>query len=68
MTRAMAEHADGFSESQVSASPDNDEELIVVAADGKGIPMRRPLEERLQEHQAATRPKAVVAALLLSPP
>jgi len=61
MTRAMAEHADGFSESQVSAAPDNDEELIVVAADGKGIPMRRPLEERLQEHQAATRPKAVVA-------
>jgi hypothetical protein len=55
MTRNMAEYADGFSETKAAPAPGADEELIVLAADGKGVPMRRPLEERLQEHQAAAR-------------
>lgn len=56
MTRKMAEHADSFSETKAPA-PDTEEELIVLAADGKGVPMRRPLEERLKAHQVATRPE-----------
>jgi hypothetical protein len=56
MTRKMAEHADSFSETKGAPAPDSEEELIVLAADGKGVPMRRPLEERLKAHQAATRP------------
>jgi len=56
MNRTMAEHADSFSETEAAPAPDTEEELIVLAADGKGVPMRRPLEERLKVHQAATRP------------
>ncbi|MBI3464792.1 MAG: hypothetical protein HY000_17310 [Planctomycetes bacterium] len=58
MTRNMAEYADGFSETKAAADPNTKEELIVLAADGKGVPMRRPLEERLQEQQAASVPDA----------
>jgi hypothetical protein len=56
MNRTMAEHADSFSETEAAPAPNTEEELIVLAADGKGVPMRRPLEERLKVHQAATRP------------
>lgn len=56
MTRKMGEHADSFSETKAAPAPDTEEEFIVLAADGKGVPMRRPLEERLKAHQAATRP------------
>ncbi|MBI3466164.1 MAG: ISKra4 family transposase [Planctomycetes bacterium] len=59
MTRHMAEYADGFSETQAAADANTEEEeLIVLAADGKGVPMRRPLEERLQEQQATSAPDA----------
>jgi hypothetical protein len=53
MTRNMAEHADSFNDTKGAPDPDTEEEIIVLAADGKGVPMRRPLAERLQEHQAA---------------
>lgn len=53
MTRNMAKHAEGFSETKAAPVPGTDEELIVLAADGKGVPLARPLEERLKEHQAA---------------
>jgi hypothetical protein len=56
MNRRMAERADSFSETKSAPAPDTEEELIVLAADGKGVPMRRPLEERLKAHQAATSP------------
>jgi hypothetical protein len=52
MTRNMAKHFDGFSESRTAPGDDPEEEILVLAADGKGVPMRRPLEERLQEHHA----------------
>ena len=54
MTRTMAKHADGFSESRAAPDDHTEEEIVVLAADGKGVPMRRPLEERLQEHGAVT--------------
>lgn len=54
MNRAMAEHAERFSVTQAPADPSAEEALLVVTADGKGVPMRRPLEERLQAHRAAS--------------
>lgn len=53
MTRNMAEHANSFSETKAAPDPNTEKEIIVLAADGKGVPMRRPLKERLKEHQAA---------------
>lgn len=53
MTRNMAERADSFSDTQAGFDADTEQEIIVLAADGKGVPMRRPLEQRLNE-QAAT--------------
>ena len=52
MNRRMAEYADSFSETKSAPAADTEEEIIVLAADGKGVPMRRPLEERLKAHQA----------------
>jgi len=56
MTRAMAAHAESFSVRQAPADAGAEEALLVVTADGKGVPMRRPLEERLRAHQAAAAP------------
>lgn len=53
MARNMATHADAFSESKTSVAPEGEQEILVLAADGKGVPMRRPLEQRLREEQAA---------------
>ena len=52
MARNVAEHSESFHDTQAAPDPSTEEELIVLAADGKGVPMRRPLEERLKEHQA----------------
>ena len=54
MTRNLAAHADSFSDTQSAFDPHTEQEIVVLAADGKGVPMRRPLEQRLHEHQAAT--------------
>ena len=51
----MADHADSFSETEAAPAPDTEEELIVLAADGKGVPMRRPLEEHADVHEYALR-------------
>jgi hypothetical protein len=46
MNQRMAEHAEAF-EMQHAAGPSEEEaEILVATADGKGVPMRRPLEER----------------------
>lgn len=63
MSRNMAKHSDRFSDSRAAADG-TEEEILVLAADGKGVPMRRPLEERIKahrnehhnEHRAATTP------------
>jgi len=50
MNRNMAQYVDGFRQSVAAPAPESEEETLVLAADGKGVPMRRPLKERLKEH------------------
>ena len=52
MTRHLADYADSFQETR-TFDPIAEQEIIVLAADGKGVPMRRPLEQRLREERAA---------------
>jgi len=46
INRRMAKHAESYRESQSSPPAKEEGEIIVLAGDGKGVPMRRPLEER----------------------
>jgi hypothetical protein len=57
MNREMAEYGEGYRFSQGTPPPENDEEILVVTADGKGVPMRRPLEQRLREEKEAAAKK-----------
>ena len=47
INRRMAGHAESYRESQSSPPAKEEGEIIVLAGDGKGVPMRRPLEERI---------------------
>jgi hypothetical protein len=49
MNRDMAQYSADYRLSQGLPTPEEDEAILVVSADGKGVPMRRPLEERLVE-------------------
>lgn len=50
MNRDMSEYVEPFRmEPQAAASPEEENEILVVSADGKGVPMRRPLEERVSD-------------------
>ena len=60
MNRCMAENVDEFHASQSVPSPDQEDSILVLTADGKGVPMRRELEKdgpsphgRLQKGQKA---------------
>jgi hypothetical protein len=46
MSRHLAAHAEGFRLSQPPPRLEDEGELLVYANDCKGVPMRRPLEER----------------------
>lgn len=46
MNQHLAEHAEAFRTSQPAPDPQQEAELLVYANDCKGVPMRRPLEER----------------------
>jgi hypothetical protein len=46
MTQRMAADAEAFQVAYAAPPADEEGELLVVTADGKGVPMRRPLEER----------------------
>jgi hypothetical protein len=48
MNQQMAEHAERFRLQQAAPPPGEEAELLVATADGKGVPMRRPLEERVR--------------------
>ena len=48
MNQRMAEHAEAFRLSQSAPPPQEEAEILVATADGKGVPMRRPLEERVR--------------------
>ena len=49
MNRKLADYSEGFRLSQGMPSPKEEEAILVVTADGKGVPMRRPLQQRLRE-------------------
>lgn len=46
MNQHMAQDAEIFQAHQSPPEPDTEGEILVATADGKGVPMRRPLEER----------------------
>src|ERR1700674_4297497 len=48
MNQRMAEHAEAFGLQQAAPPPDKEGEILVATADGKGVPMRRPLEEQVR--------------------
>ena len=54
MNRSMAEHAESYRVSQPLPPAEEEAELLVVTADGKGVVMRRPLIEELREESATT--------------
>ena len=47
ISQRLAEHAEAFG-AQCIPSPDEEAELLVATADGKGVPMRRPSTERVR--------------------
>jgi len=48
MNQRMAEHVEAFEMQRAAPPPEEEAEILVATADGKGVPMRRPLEERLR--------------------
>jgi hypothetical protein len=48
MNQQMAQRAETFRWEQPRPPADEEEKILVVTADGKGVPMRRPLEERVR--------------------
>jgi hypothetical protein len=57
MNHRLATFVEPFRAEQEFPTAEEEGEILVVTADGKGVPMRRPLEERLQEWKAS-RPKS----------
>jgi len=47
INRRMSQHAESYRESQPQPPSQEEGEIIILAGDGKGVPMRRPLEERM---------------------
>lgn len=45
--RRMAKHAESYRELQPHPPSEEEGEIIVLAGDGKGVPTRRPLEQRI---------------------
>ncbi len=48
VNQRMAEHAEAFGMQQAAPPGDEEAEILVATADGKGVPMRRPLLERVR--------------------
>jgi hypothetical protein len=55
MNRAVAEHAPAFQASLEVPPSDEEGQLLVVTADGKGVPMRRPPQGGPQPHHRRTK-------------
>jgi hypothetical protein len=55
MNRAVAGHAPSFQESLEVPPAEEEGPLMVVTADGKGVPMRRPEEDGPRPHHRRTR-------------
>jgi hypothetical protein len=58
MSQALAAYATPFRDAQPAPPADEEGQLLVFTADAKGVPMRRPLEERVQAHRRAKGEKA----------
>lgn len=50
MNQRVAEFSDRFRDQQPQPPAEEEAAILVVTADGKGVPMRRPLEERVRGH------------------
>jgi hypothetical protein len=61
MNRDVAQYSEGYRLSQGLPPPEEDAEILVTSADGKGVPMRRSLEARLAA-EGLRPPPAVDAA------
>jgi hypothetical protein len=48
MNQRMAEHVEAFELQHVAPPPEEEADILVATADGKGVPMRRPLEEQVR--------------------
>ena len=48
MNQQLAERTEAFRVEQPRPPADEEEKILVVTADGKGVPMRRPVEERVR--------------------
>ncbi len=55
MNRRLAEKADAFREGQPLPPAAEEGPLLVATADGKGLPMRRPLEQRVRDYPRRTK-------------
>jgi len=58
MNRGLAKRATAFRDSQPAPPAATEGPVLVLTADGKGVPMRRPLEERIRGHRLGTGEKA----------
>lgn len=48
MNQQMAQHAEAFRWQHAAPPAEEEAEVLVATADGKGVPMRRPLEQRVR--------------------
>ncbi|RUL80935.1 hypothetical protein TsocGM_25645, partial [Tautonia sociabilis] len=55
MSRAVAGYAPAFQDALPSPPPEEEGPLLVVTADGKGVPMRRPPQEGPKPHHRRTK-------------
>ena len=58
LNQRLAEQAEPFRLTQPPPDPEQEAELLVYANDCKGVPMRRPVEERAQGHRRGKGEKA----------
>ena len=56
MARRLSPFSESFRQSQGVPQAETEGEIVVMTLDGKGVPVRRPLEQRLQEECGVTRP------------
>lgn len=55
MNQRLAEQVERFGLRQAPPPPDEEGEILAATADGKGVPMRRPLEERVRRGPRRTK-------------
>jgi hypothetical protein len=56
MARRLSDYSASFRRSQPPPTARSEGEIVVMTLDGKGVPVRRPLEQRLQEECGIKRP------------